>query len=82
MAEITVFVPDGEFCSDKHHLDCIYANHSITNGHRCNLFRERLPELENIRSNGELMRVRRKCNTCLGLMRNDRDDGIVVDEGD
>ena len=79
MAEITVFVPDGEFCSDKHHLDCIYADHSTTNGHWCDLFRERLPELESIHSDGELIRVRRKCNMCLSLMKNDGDDGIIVD---
>lgn len=79
MAEITVSVPDGEFCSDKHHLDCIYADHSTTNGHWCELFREQLNNLEDIYSNGERMRVRRKCNTCLKLIKNDTGNGITVD---
>ena len=36
MAVIHVEVPDGEFCSDKGHLDCKFASHQ--NGvHYCHL---------------------------------------------
>ena len=31
MATVIVNIPDGEFCSDKHYLDCKFASHQKWN---------------------------------------------------
>ena len=67
MATISVEIPDGEFCSDKGHLDCLYAQHSI-NEHYCHLFRSFLNSPETVKVDGETRRLRRKCKACLNAL--------------
>lgn len=67
MATISVKIPDGEFCSDKGHLDCLYAQHSI-NEHYCHLFRSFLGSSEYVKVDGEIRRLRRKCKDCLNAL--------------
>lgn len=67
MATINVEIPDGEFCSDKGHLDCKFASHQ--NGiHYCHLHGEFLDKLEEFIVDGETRRLRRKCKTCLNAL--------------
>ena len=79
MAKITVSVPDGEYCADKTHLDCIYASHEF-GWHRCNIFSETLGALEDVNVNGERRRLRKKCAACLNAMQHDSGKGIIADD--
>ena len=81
MAEITVFVPDGEFCSDQNHLDCLY-DRAMYGFHRCDIYGEELGQMRRITVGGESQRVVRKCETCLNAMRNDGGNGIAADRPD
>lgn len=70
MAVIHVEVPDGEFCSDKGHLDCKFASHQ--NGvHYCHLHGQFLDKLEEFIVDGEKRRLRRKCKSCLNTLNED-----------
>ena len=82
MATISVEIPDGEFCSDKGRLDCLYARHSI-NEHYCNLFRSFLDNLECVKVDGETRRLRRKCKACLNAINGEVGPlAIIVDTED
>ena len=82
MATISVEIPDGEFCSDKGHLDCLYAQHSI-NEHYCHLFRSFLDSSEYVKVDGETRRLRRKCKACLNALNGDVGPlAIIVDTED
>lgn len=67
MATISVEIPDGEFCSDKGHLDCLYAQHSM-HMHYCQLFRSFLDNSKDVKVDGETRRLRRKCKACLNAL--------------
>lgn len=70
MASVNVSIPDGEFCSDKGHLDCFFAQHE-RGDHYCHLFRHYLGGLEDVTVSGERMRLRRKCKPCLNALNGD-----------
>lgn len=79
MAKITITIPDGEFCSDKHYLGCLYEEHE--NGlHMCRLFNEFLQPLEEFKVNGERRRAFRKCKICFNSMEDDSGNGIIPDD--
>lgn len=78
MAKAEVFIPDGEFCCDNSHLDCLYADHDGST-HICRLYLQRLMPLESFFSNGNPRRAYRKCNLCIQNMVADRGNGIKVD---
>lgn len=79
MATTEIFIPDGEFCADKHHLGCRFEEH-IESFHYCSLYHEPIGKLEDIHVNGEHRRVFRKCDKCKQNMLNDGGKGIVEDE--
>lgn len=82
MATINVEIPDGEFCSDKGHLDCLYGQHSI-NEHYCHLFRSFLGSSEYVKVDGETRKLRRKCKACLNALNGDVSSlAIIVDTED
>lgn len=80
MARVVIEIPDGKFCADKNHLDCLYASHE-NELHWCGLYRTYLGELESYQvqtSNGtEKMRLREKCSSCFINMQEDSGRGIV-----
>lgn len=78
MAKITLTIPDGEYCSDNHHLDCLQASHK-DGIHMCTAFGRRLGPLLDVSVNNETRRVRRKCVECLDNMKADNGDGLRVD---
>ena len=67
MANIIVSIPDGEFCSDKGHLDCLYAEH-CRGEHYCHLYRHYLGDMEDLIVDGEKRRARRKCKPCIDAL--------------
>ena len=78
MAKQTVFVPDGEFCSDEKRLGCLYEEHN--NGlHFCRLFLEPIGKLETFCVGGERQRAFRKCEKCRNAMVMDGGAGINPD---
>lgn len=79
MAKAIVNIPDGLFCSDKSHLDCLFADHT-EHTHWCDLYRCEIGELETFKSEGCLRRARRKCNKCLEAMIADCGRGLNVDD--
>lgn len=82
MAKVIVEIPDGEFCSDKGHLDCLYAQHN-RDEHYCHLYRHFLGGLEDVIINNEKIRVRRKCKPCLNALNGDVGPlSIIVDSED
>ena len=64
MAIIHVEIPDGEFCSDKHYLDCKFASH-LDEIHYCHIYGRCLDKLEEVTVEGEKRKLRRKCKPCL-----------------
>lgn len=82
MAIINVEIPDGEFCSDKSHLDCKFASHN-DGVHWCNLHHRFLDSLEYVKVDGETRRLRRKCKACLNALNGDVGPlAIIVDTED
>lgn len=82
MATISVEIPDGEFCSDKGHLDCKFASHN-DGVHWCNLHHRFLDKLEEFIVDGETRRLRRKCKACLNALNGDVGPlAIIVDTED
>ena len=79
MANAIVEIPDGLFCSDKGHLDCLFADHT-EHIHWCRLYRCEMRESEMFMSEGYLRRARRKCNKCLEAMIADCGKGLNVDD--
>ena len=79
MAIAEIFIPDGEFCSDKGHLGCLFEDHEA-GLHWCKLYHESIGKLQNIYVNGEHQRAFRKCNRCKQNMINDRGNGLVEDD--
>lgn len=80
MADVTVFVPDGEFCSDMTHLGCVYESHE-SGMHTCTLFGESIGKLQEFISAGEKRRARRKCASCLARMKDGQTHAFKLDEG-
>lgn len=78
MAKAVVFIPDGDFCADNHHLDCLYSTHS-DGFHWCGLYQTSLGHLEDITVDGRPRRAFRKCADCKSAMLEDLGDGLVVD---
>lgn len=75
MAKITVDVPDGNYCSDQRHLDCVFSEHSPDGLHWCHLFQVLLGTLEDVYVNGERIRARHKCEACIAAKKQDTGKG-------
>lgn len=78
MAEVTVFVPDGEFCFDQNCPGCLY-DRARYGFHKCDIYGEELGQICKITVRGRKQTVIRKCKKCLDAMKNDGGNGIVVD---
>lgn len=80
MAKIVVStIPDGDYCSDKHWLDCPFARHEA-GLHRCELTGRMLLDIQIIKVNGERIRVRRKLEGCRTNITDDTGNGFVPDK--
>lgn len=79
MAIAEVFIPDGQFCSDKNTLGCLFADHEV-GLHWCRLYHQSIGKLQDIYVDGERQRAFRKCDKCLEKMIKDGGNGIVEDE--
>lgn len=79
MPVINITIPDGEFCSDNHHLGCIYEHHEY-GLHYCTMFKESIGSLQTFKSDGNIKRAFKKCNMCLNTLKDDTGNGLIVDE--
>ena len=79
MAKATVFIPDGDFCSDNNHLGCVYEQHEL-GFHSCSLYKENIGKIHEFLSCGELRRAYKKCSSCKLNMKEDTGNGIIEDK--
>lgn len=80
MAYQQVKIPDGDYCGDKHHFDCMFADHEV-GWHMCRIYNQSIGPLETITVNGERLRVRRKCTSCHDKMiNNDMSRALIPDK--
>jgi hypothetical protein len=79
MANLTLSIPDGAFCSDLSHLGCLYKSHN-EGYHSCSVFHESIGLLTTFSVNGEKRRAYVKCPGCRDAMENDKGNGITVDK--
>jgi len=64
MAILKVEIPNGEYCSDKNRLGCIYArHHELAGEHNCTIFDQPI-KLRGFKVNGELRMAFEKCDKC------------------
>lgn len=75
MAKAEVFVPDGDFCSDKYHSSCLYLE-QCGDIHKCVLYNTLLKPIETFKTESESIRAFRKCNECRDKRTNDLGNGF------
>lgn len=75
MAKLGVFVPDGEYCSDKSYLGCKF-DQAIGSQHYCLLYEKFLGSLETLKVEDQTVRARHKCNACINDLKDDSGNGF------
>jgi hypothetical protein len=84
MAYLVLEIPDGDFCESKTKLGCLYAEFSHRIEH-CNIFNADISIsriiADDICFGTEPMRVHRKCDECLKMMKSNNKDNNIIDTG-
>lgn len=78
MAYTEIFIPDGDYCSDKNHLGCMFEKHEY-DFHFCSLYNESIGTINDFKINGELRRAFKKCNRCVIEKLGDNQNGLIPD---